>query len=353
MVREYGSNFEYEVDVDFLPDQGIDGCDNVAFLSNGRECLYSIGESHTKNLTVLMPALCCPSMVQPFKQLGRSIHYYALKEDLTIDIESLGSEMSDNSILLIMHYYGRISYDPRALQSLISHYRNVIVIQDCTQHCFSPKLFDNVADYYVGSIRKWLGIPDGAFVKCRRGDFICSASDPDIVEINRISDAMQKKALYLTNGDAVLKQNFRETFSEHMQLLKGAINPHRMSDISGRILKGLNINQLRERRRSNYDRLLSGIDIEFQDVTRYCVKQECPLCLPIIVQRRDDVQHELAQRGIYTQVLWPLPEDAKGMCVTSDYFFEHMLAVPIDQRYSMDDMDYISGSIVDVLRKLL
>lgn len=352
MVREYGSNFEYEVDIGYLPEDRVEDYNNVTFLSNGRECLYAIGKAHQKNHTVLMPALCCPSMVQPFRQLGRNIQYYGLNDDLTINMESLGSKMSNNSILLIMHYYGRNSFDPEPLQNFISDYKNIIVIQDCTQHCFSSNLFDSIADYYIGSIRKWLGIPDGAFVVSRKGGFISSESDPDAVEIDRISEAMQKKALYLRNGDAALKQSFRKTFAEHMQLLKGQIAPHRMSEISGRILKSLERARLCEKRRNNYNRLLFDLSDEFPYITKYCVDQSCPLCLPIVVSERNDVQRELAQRGVYTQVLWPLPDDSKGICSVSDYFSGHMLAVPIDQRYSESDMDYICRNLKEVLRSM-
>lgn len=352
MVREYGSNFEYEVDIGYLPEDRVENYNNVAFLSNGRECLYAIGKAHQKNHTVLMPALCCPSMVQPFRQLGRDIQYYGLNDDLTIDMECLEGKLSDNSILLVMHYYGRTSYNRDALQSLISTYSNVIVIQDCTQNCFSKELYDSTGDYYIGSLRKWMGIPDGAFVVSRKGGFISSESDPDAVEIDRISDAMQKKALYLRNGDAALKQSFRKTFAEHMQLLKGQIAPHRMSEISGRILKSLDTERLCEKRRNNYNRLLFALSNEFPCITKYCVDQSCPLCLPIVVSERDDVQRELARRGIYTQVLWPMPDDSKGICTVSDFFSGHMLAVPSDQRYSESDMDYICQNLIEVLRTM-
>lgn len=350
MVREYGSNFEYEVDIGYLPEDRVEDYNNVAFLSNGRECLYAIGKAHQKNHTVLMPALCCLSMVQPFRQLGRNIQYYDLNDDLTINMESLGSKMSDNSILLIMHYYGRNSFDPESLQNFISNYKNIIVIQDCTQNCFSKKLYNGSGDYYIGSLRKWMGIPDGAFVASRNGEFICHASESDAEEIGKMSKAMQQKALYMQNGDMTLKQSFRKTFAEHMQLLKGQIAPHRMSEISGRILKNLDTDMLCEKRRNNYNRLLSVLSIEFPYITKYCVAQNCPLCLPVVVSERDNVQRELAQRGIYTQVLWPLPDDSKGLCAVSDYFSGHMLAVPIDQRYSESDMDYIYRNLIEVLR---
>ena len=64
--------------------------------------------------------------------------------------------------------------------------------------------------------------------------------------------------------------------------------------------------------------------------------------MPLLVDNRDDVQKKLAENGLYAPVLWPLCDEAKAICENSNYVSEHMLALPIDQRYDWDDIEDIA-----------
>lgn len=65
----------------------------------------------------------------------------------------------------------------------------------------------------------------------------------------------------------------------------------------------------------------------------------------LLVEKRTEFQKALAARGVYSQVLWPLTNEAKKICVNSKYMEEHMLAIPIDQRYFYDDIIEIAERI--------
>ena len=45
----------------------------------------------------------------------------------------------------------------------------------------------------------------------------------------------------------------------------------------------------------------------------------------------------------------PEPEAAAGVCPVSHYVTEHMLGLPCDQRYSLQDMDFIADMLTEVL----
>lgn len=74
-----------------------------------------------------------------------------------------------------------------------------------------------------------------------------------------------------------------------------------------------------------------------------------PFSLPILIDNRDEVQSSLAKRGIYTQLLWPICEEAQQVCSVSKMMDARMLSVPIDQRYSWDDIEDMAGIICNVL----
>ncbi len=59
----------------------------------------------------------------------------------------------------------------------------------------------------------------------------------------------------------------------------------------------------------------------------------------------------MAQRGVYCPVIWPEPEAARGACAVSRYVTEHMLALPCDQRYTPEDMDFIADTLIEALEK--
>ena len=74
-----------------------------------------------------------------------------------------------------------------------------------------------------------------------------------------------------------------------------------------------------------------------------------PFSLPILVDNRDEVQRRLAQVGVYAPVLWPICMDAQIICPISKMMSEHILSIPIDQRYDWNDIEVIAERILKVL----
>ena len=77
--------------------------------------------------------------------------------------------------------------------------------------------------------------------------------------------------------------------------------------------------------------------------------EESTLYFPILVKHRDALQKKLAERNIYCPVIWPVPQEAQGICDVAEYTAEYMLALPCDQRYSVEDMVYIAKELTLLL----
>lgn len=345
-IKEFGSQFECveaSGEKPWVPAAG------TAYLRSGRECLYHIGQIGLQQgiRRVLMPALCCPAMVQPFLELGCTVMYYPLGEDLTVDFTALEAALTDNSLLLVMHYYGRRGYSLSRLKALLQNRKNVLTVQDCTQNGLSPELYDSGIDYHIASIRKWLPIADGATIH--------SAARP-LPSVEYIADgfaekwfdAMGLKTEYLATGQTSKKDTYRKLFAECTASLRSRVVMNAMSPISRGLYAAVNVEEVQVKRRANFKALLEILQAERPELVRYCMDQTCPLCLPIVVEDQEAVQRALAQRNVYCQVLWPLPEGGAAACENSRWFATHMLAVPCDQRYSVEDMRHIAGCICDV-----
>lgn len=63
-----------------------------------------------------------------------------------------------------MGYFGFATNESIFKEIEIMKQSGVIVIEDITHNLFSCLQEESNSHYYVGSIRKWLGIPSGGFV---------------------------------------------------------------------------------------------------------------------------------------------------------------------------------------------
>ena len=72
-----------------------------------------------------------------------------------------------------------------------------------------------------------------------------------------------------------------------------------------------------------------------------------PLYFPIYAKDREDLQKFLAQRCIYAPLLWPIGEENEPhLSETEHYIYEHILALPMDQRYDRSDMKRIANVLM-------
>ena len=70
---------------------------------------------------------------------------------------------------------------------------------------------------------------------------------------------------------------------------------------------------------------------------------EAPLYFPIYAREREELQSFLRERDIYAPVLWELGEENRDALLgDEDYIYRHMLALPIDQRYGIKEMERIA-----------
>lgn len=152
----------------------------ILLYSTCRSAIKCILENLGDNSKALLPAFTCHAVVEPFCACHYQIFPYQINKDLSIDLQSLDEIVCsvNPAVILIHDYFGFDSNDALKNSELFEKYRNrgIVIIEDLTQSMFS-KYKHIKADYFVGSIRKWVGIPDGAFLK---GTGITSITRQDI-----------------------------------------------------------------------------------------------------------------------------------------------------------------------------
>ena len=66
---------------------------------------------------------------------------------------------------------------------------------------------------------------------------------------------------------------------------------------------------------------------------------------------RKDLQKYLASKDIYAPVIWP-NEVSFEVDENTQYLYEDLLCIPVDQRYSLEDMSRVANEIINFAGEL-
>ena len=358
MLSEIGSSFwvdpkkEYTQKCNLSPETfGMRGND-FAFLSTGRS---SIGvaldyiKEQTTNKVALLPAYTCESVIEPFTKNGFSVEFFSVKKDLTPDYEEIKEKIQNlqPSVFLFHRYFG-FDTTPK-IDEIVALCREnkIFVIEDRTQCLYSDIPFSD-ADFFVGSIRKWCEVPDGGFVVFRNGTIENKPQEADTNHEKIKLLASYEKYEYLYNGKGE-KKAFLEKFNEAEELLEQQDKLYSISDVSKAIQSSLDTDEIKKARKENYTTLYDGLMcIDGVDMLMGALPQNVtPLYMPIIVEDRQSVQLHLRENFIYAPVIWPKAEAITSLNEETQYLYDHMLCIPVDQRYTKEDMK----KIIDCLKE--
>ena len=344
MVKEYG--YEYDAAVDESLWRKNEGkIANELFwgarcFRSGRDTLKAIAREFEPCIA-LLPALSCDSMVLPFKQYGHIIRYYKLKDDYSIDVESLRFGNGRN-LFLYINYFGCPAINDKELFRLKKK-ENIVFIEDRTHNliwerssCFQP-------DYMMASLRKWLPIPDGGLLwgKIKRDP------DNDLVFSSARLKAQLMRHEYLKCGDERIKTEFRQLFSTVSDMLN-VDSPSGMSAYSLELAKRSDLSRIQSIRKNNAEVLISILSSSSSISLIQRKAGLSDLYVAFLVPNRDEVQRELSAEGIFNTIIWPLSPEQKKACRIAKLTEENMLAAPCDQRYGCKDMEFIGKEIVRV-----
>lgn len=354
-MREYGSEHPSIQ----LPDGYFEGLEKygreLTYLRTGREALMyaSCNCKPGKEAVILCPAYCCWSMTAPFKFTGWTVVYYRLNEDLTIDEEYLEGLLRGcrPDAILTMNFYGSAS-TKSAIAKIKANNDKITVIEDFSHCTFClDKIYNEQVDYYVTSIRKSIGVCDGALVLSKKptNKHYIGTEAPDFGTL-RIG-AQKMKGRYAFSKSLDDKDVFLSELRHGEEMIDKLDGVHPISEISKKMIATINGEEIAYARRENMKHLWSLLNGKVKMVPGL---ERCfdgaPFSLPILVNNRDEVQKKLAQQGVYAPVLWPIDEEGRNICKVSANVSDHMLSIPVDQRYNYDDIEDIASIVLSTCK---
>lgn len=352
MQFEIGSNF-WEVDTE----QKRTFCFwwenknyNKLFLKSGRNAFLAIclQLEKVKKKTILFPAYHCHTESDVWYENGWNVCYYPVSTDFSVSSVDLKDAIKKflPSVIIIQSYFGFEAYDSRCVR-VLEHAKEAgcILIEDITQSILS-NIYHAEADYYVASLRKFFAIPEGGVAISTKQftNLIVQKADERIFQT--AMKAFQLKKEYFQNVEVGKKMLFRQEYVELNELISKNDVLHEMDSKSLAILDSINVDEISRARRVNYNFLMDRIrNYNFIHITLKEANESCvPLYLPVLVSNskiRADLRSYLASKDIYCPIIWERPEKLTKFYQNTEKIYSHILCFPIDQRYSLDDMERI------------
>ncbi len=323
----------------------------IVLTSSGRGAIsLLLQEVQPEFKTVLLPAYICDSVISPFIAKGYTCYFYDVAEDLTPLIENVDL-YPDLGIFLHMGYFG--FQTNVKLSGIIKRLKrkSTIIVEDITHTLFSECQRINDNDYYIASIRKWMGLPSGGFLASSN---ICinSILKEDTVFSNMRKEALSLKAKYIYNNNINLKIQYRNIFAQAESILDKDLSAYGIDMLSEKIIYDISVNELIKKRRLNFDVLSDGCwNINFiKPIFEKLSSETCPMFYPVyIFGNRNEVRKYFSEREIYCPIHWEIPEQIKNKNFqNASKIYENILSIPCDQRYDSSDMKRIISILKDI-----
>ena len=361
--KEFGSNFCELIEECNLY---LDDSEYVKYFDSGRSAIrYLLDKLNTQVYTVLLPQYICESEIEPFIQNGYKIFFYPVNKKFEIvkkEFEKM-IEYAKPHLVVVQSYFGADSLNN--IRNYLGKLQRtgILIVEDITHSVFASYKREG-ADYLVGSLRKWHAIPDGGVLaaissKAQKLKLIEKLNENDeYLKLRLEAQAQKRRYLDVENEVLEMKEKFIELFEKSESILNQQRFYYSMSNYTRKRMLGIDWDKIKKRRRDNYLELKKklGYISEIEVVDVILDEDVIPLYCPIYVRGdyRDDLRKKLRSKGIFLPIIWPEPRVVKE-CVDIEvsWIYEHILAIPCDQRYDSEDMRNIVEQIRGIMNEIV
>lgn len=313
-VKPIGGYFGLELSrgEGFIHNSGI-------FVASGRNAEELILRNLLPISKLWIPYFTCEVVLEPLRKLGIAYTFYHITKDLEI---AQDIQLEKGEYILYTNYFGiKDGYVSR----LAEKYQHHLII-DNAQALYS-KPINKINTIY--SPRKFVGIPDGGIAYCTpEHDVWIDETD---ISYGRCSHLLKRLDIGPTDGYSDFRLNAEKL--ENLPL-------RRMSNLTRRIMLAINYNDIKNRRRANFEYLhnqLKGINqLSIPPIESF----ECPLTYPFLIEHNALKPHLISNK-VYVATYWP---NVLEWCDKKDIEYnlaQNIVHLPIDQRYGLRDMKRI------------
>ena len=274
--------------------------------------------------SVAIPAWCCDSIIAPFVDRGLEVQFYDYDQNEFLNAPD---------VFYLTNYFGYESTLPLETVRRMKE-RGCIVLYDRT-HSFlmDDGAYRELSDYSFASIRKWMGVIDGAVVEGLEAADLKECAFVSVKEV-----AMRDKFRYLTGDASVQKEAFLLAFGDFNHHLAADYRNYRMDELSYSLYKQADFQSMKRLRRNNAAYIhehLQGVRFLYE-----LSESAVPLFVPVLFEneeQRNAVRKGLIEKNIYCPIHWQRPS-----LIPADHpvneIVNRELSLICDQRYGLEEI---------------
>jgi len=323
---------------------------------------------------ILVPAYNCGTEIDPFIHHGLSVIFYRVDRQAKIDFEDLLQRVTINTrAIYVTHYFGW-PQDISAL-SMYCKKNNIYLVEDCALSLFSNPAGSSLGlsgDAAIYSFPKTLPVPDGGVLALLSYNHFLQESftlPPPIRKIIRGMLPFIKRAVLRLSDKIGLSPYLLHKFTgprlscdktsplttqglpeiPSSYYYDPSIQDMTASAVTRYIIRHTNPEEVIQQRRQNFLQLRNALENSqiFKPLYLKLPEGVCPLFFPVLVEHREAISNRLTERGIAVIQWWSgfhrnfswadFPE--------AQYLKEHLLALPIHQQLTFEDINYMIHEI--------
>lgn len=292
-------------------------------LNSGRGCLAYLVELRSIR-RVWLPDFMCACVPALFRRERVEVLTFPVGPDLLPDYG--GVRPGPDDWMLLCDYYGQLA--PADVDEARERFGGRLIVDE-TQGFFRRPWPGADTTY---SCRKWFGVADGAYLATSDGSRLPRPVERD--------ESHGRMSFVLGRAERPSSEFYAEA-SANNDFFDG--EPAKlMSPITENILRAVDYGAARAARRRNWELL----DAELGAGNRLePTEPEGPFMYPYLAEKAGDVRARMADRGVFSPVLWP----GCPAGTLAESLSDNIVALPLDQRYGEAEM----GRVVEVLRACL
>lgn len=294
--------------------------ENAVKLNCGRNALaYLIEANNIKKIAI--PRFMCGSCDAVLEKYGVEKRLY----NIGWDFKPVDIELQEDEWLYIVNFYGQLMND--YIADLKEKHGRLIADYS---HAYFQRPMEGVDTLYT--CRKFFGVPDGAILYTSK-----------LLERNLQRDESYGRMRHLLGRFERTASEFYEDYVEGEKSFES--EPlKRMSRLTENLLHGIDYDAVKNIRMNNFGYL----DRQLVSINRLALlKPDGAFMYPLYLSNGAAIRKKLHAQKIYIPTLWP---SVFGLCKETDIEYimaENILPLPVDQRYGIDDMQYLVKTVLE------
>ncbi|RDU58612.1 hypothetical protein [Helicobacter sp. MIT 99-5507] len=280
---------------------------NALHLNLARSAIKLIIKTHNIK-EIFIPYFTCKSVLDSIKEQNCNIRFYHINEDLSPRLDC-----KKHCWIIYNDYFG---INKNNVKLLNKKYKNLII--DNAQSFFAKK--SKICFY---SPRKFLGVSDGGILYDNKSK---------IDNIKQDSSLYRAKYLFtrIENGAEAGYSDFLKAEKSHTKHIKT------MSNLTYTLLQSIDYKQIKQKRIKNYNYLNNALK---NSIKPNLESDEIPMIYPYFGDK--SLREKLIKNKIFVATYW---NDMEMWCEKKSFELhlrDHLLPLPIDQRYGEFEMNRI------------